>query len=160
MPFGTPMVVGAMLMRDRWPMSMRFAHATNSSTHLCFKGASFMERGRLFCVAVRQNENGRSFKKRTARLMVGARGFEPPTPASRRQCSTRLSYAPSVAGGLALLLARIKCNQAVSGEKFCKSPTFSTGLPDRKSRSPKSCCFAIIPNAKGPETTDRFRAFE
>ena len=28
--------------------------------------------------------------------MVGARGFEPPAPASRTQCSTRLSYAPSV----------------------------------------------------------------
>lgn len=28
--------------------------------------------------------------------MVGARGFEPPTPASRTQYSTRLSYAPSL----------------------------------------------------------------
>ena len=27
-------------------------------------------------------------------LMVGVSGFEPPTPASRRQCSTRLSYTP------------------------------------------------------------------
>ncbi len=27
-------------------------------------------------------------------LLVGVRGFEPPTPASRRQCSTRLSYTP------------------------------------------------------------------
>ena len=26
--------------------------------------------------------------------MVGVRGFEPPTPASRRQCSTKLSYTP------------------------------------------------------------------
>ena len=26
--------------------------------------------------------------------MVGVRGFEPPAPASRRQCSTRLSYTP------------------------------------------------------------------
>ena len=32
--------------------------------------------------------------------LVGVRGFEPPTPASRRQCSTRLSYTPTVAGGL------------------------------------------------------------
>src|SRR3954471_22048883 len=29
-----------------------------------------------------------------ATLMVGVRGFEPPAPASRRQCSTRLSYTP------------------------------------------------------------------
>ena len=28
------------------------------------------------------------------RFMVGVRGFEPPAPASRRQCSTRLSYTP------------------------------------------------------------------
>ena len=27
--------------------------------------------------------------------MVGERGFEPPAPASRRQCSTRLSYSPT-----------------------------------------------------------------
>ena len=27
--------------------------------------------------------------------LVGARGFEPPAPASRRQCSTRLSYTPN-----------------------------------------------------------------
>src|SRR5438477_11899947 len=26
--------------------------------------------------------------------LVGARGFEPPTPASRTQCATRLRYAP------------------------------------------------------------------
>ena len=28
--------------------------------------------------------------------LVGVRGFEPPTPASRRQCSTRLSYTPCI----------------------------------------------------------------
>ena len=28
-------------------------------------------------------------------MMVGVRGFEPPTPASRTQYSTRLSYTPS-----------------------------------------------------------------
>lgn len=27
--------------------------------------------------------------------MVGVSGFEPPAPASRRQCSTRLSYTPA-----------------------------------------------------------------
>ena len=27
-------------------------------------------------------------------MMVGVRGFEPPTPASRTQYSTRLSYTP------------------------------------------------------------------
>src|SRR5690349_21215649 len=27
-------------------------------------------------------------------MLVGVRGFEPPAPASRKQCSTRLSYTP------------------------------------------------------------------
>jgi hypothetical protein len=31
----------------------------------------------------------------TAGILVGVRGFEPPAPASRKQCSTRLSYTPS-----------------------------------------------------------------
>ncbi len=31
--------------------------------------------------------------------LVGVRGFEPPAPASRTQCSTRLSYTPAVARG-------------------------------------------------------------
>src|SRR5262249_57061567 len=29
------------------------------------------------------------------RELVGARGFEPPTPRSRTECSTRLSHAPT-----------------------------------------------------------------
>jgi hypothetical protein len=31
------------------------------------------------------------------RKVVGARGFEPPTPRSRTECSTRLSHAPTKA---------------------------------------------------------------
>src|SRR5215813_682227 len=30
------------------------------------------------------------------RFLVGARGFEPPTPRSRTECSTRLSHAPTL----------------------------------------------------------------
>ncbi len=30
-----------------------------------------------------------------SRNLVGERGFEPPAPASRRQCSTGLSYSPT-----------------------------------------------------------------
>ena len=30
-------------------------------------------------------------------MMVGARGFEPPTPRSRTVCATRLRYAPTEA---------------------------------------------------------------
>ena len=32
---------------------------------------------------------------RNSRTLVGARGFEPPTPRSRTECATRLRYAPS-----------------------------------------------------------------
>jgi hypothetical protein len=31
-------------------------------------------------------------------VLVGVRGFEPPAPASRRQCSTSLSYTPMLGG--------------------------------------------------------------
>ena len=34
-------------------------------------------------------------------FMVGMRGFEPPTPASRTQCSTGLSHIPNENDGLA-----------------------------------------------------------
>lgn len=33
--------------------------------------------------------------------LVGARGFEPPTPCSRSRCATRLRYAPTVRGQVA-----------------------------------------------------------
>ena len=33
----------------------------------------------------------------SGRKVVGARGFEPPTPRSRTECSTRLSHAPTAA---------------------------------------------------------------
>src|ERR1700685_2278604 len=32
---------------------------------------------------------------RILKSLVGVRGFEPPAPASRTQCSTRLSYTPT-----------------------------------------------------------------
>ena len=76
--------------------------------------------------------------------MVGERGFEPPAPASRRQCSTRLSYSPTGASGS-------KANRETGdgpirrarGERkrACQSPlapsmsamivNFSRGLPSR-----------------------------
>ena len=37
---------------------------------------------------------GGGFFKRE--FVVGERGFEPPAPASRTQCSTRLSYSPTL----------------------------------------------------------------
>ena len=43
--------------------------------------------------SVRGQRRGRGGHARRKR-MVGVRGFEPPTPASRTQCATRLSYTP------------------------------------------------------------------
>src|SRR5581483_3977607 len=40
--------------------------------------------------------------------LVGVRGFEPPAPASRTQCSTRLSYTPAKAAHIALGAGRDK----------------------------------------------------
>ena len=34
-------------------------------------------------------------RRRIGRELVGVRGFEPPAPASRKRCSTRLSYTPA-----------------------------------------------------------------
>ncbi len=39
--------------------------------------------------------------------MVGARGFEPPTPWSRTRCSTRLSHAPTGRSGAAARSERV-----------------------------------------------------
>ena len=41
----------------------------------------------------RLNRRGGSGSSKLA--LVGARGFEPPTPASRTQCATGLRYAPT-----------------------------------------------------------------
>ena len=43
-----------------------------------------MTRQAKFCGLSEENEE-----------LVGARGFEPPTPRSRTECSTRLSHAPT-----------------------------------------------------------------
>ncbi len=39
------------------------------------------------------------FKRAKMERMVGARGFEPPTPCSRSRCATRLRYAPTMTMG-------------------------------------------------------------
>jgi len=41
------------------------------------------------------NRHGRDRMDGFRKILVGVRGFEPPTPASRTQYSTRLSYTPN-----------------------------------------------------------------
>src|SRR5205814_8354618 len=61
-------------------------------------------------------------------ILVGARGFEPPTPRSRTECSTRLSHAPTEANsyltpdttlGATALVARV--------ERWLSSPRVRRG---------------------------------
>ena len=51
--------------------------------------------------------------------LVGVRGFEPPAPASRTQCSTRLSYTPAKAAHIA------------PGGAFGKAPSQTRSLASR-----------------------------
>lgn len=53
--------------------------------------------------AFSQKVSGNTFLNSRPHEVVGARGFEPPTPASRTQYSTRLSYAPILPTHLAVL---------------------------------------------------------
>ena len=43
-------------------------------------------------------ENASGLRTPRRASLVGVRGFEPPAPASRTQCSTRLSYTPAEGG--------------------------------------------------------------
>ncbi len=50
-------------------------------------------------------------------MLVGVKGFEPSTPASRRRCSTRLSYTPT------WFLDRLKLYlKPLMGGIFCPVP--------------------------------------
>ncbi len=42
-------------------------------------------------------------------IMVGARGFEPPTPCSQNRCATRLRYAPDKKEGYLLSFYSFFC---------------------------------------------------
>ena len=59
--------------------------------------------------------------------LVGVRGFEPPAPASRTQCSTRLSYTPTEGGRIAVGRDRGKALKRITGRivppGFLRSPS-------------------------------------
>ena len=60
-------------------------------------------RQRLRDTGFQPKVSGNTFMNSRPHEVVGARGFEPPTPASRTQYSTRLSYAPILTTYLAML---------------------------------------------------------
>ena len=79
-----------------------------------------------------------------SRSMVGVSGFEPPAPASRRQCSTRLSYTPTVGRGY---IASSHRRQAACrcGRRMPRSSGRGSGQPgsagvNRPGRRPRRRC--------------------
>ena len=62
----------------------------------------------------------------TYKKLVGARGFEPPTPSSRTRCSTRLSHAPNLfsnPGAAAIKLGR--SSQRINFAKIAQVSSFA-----------------------------------
>ena len=57
--------------------------------------ASLVWRGTKHWRALSRRLNRRVGSGSSKLCLVGARGFEPPTPASRTQCATGLRYAPT-----------------------------------------------------------------
>tara|TARA_R100001509_G_scaffold146519_1_gene103546 strand:- start:114 stop:566 length:453 start_codon:yes stop_codon:yes gene_type:complete len=109
------------LMKNRFAKGFLVSRAERGPCDAGTRYNAWLRRG-MSGGKVSGNENGKPLKK-ASRLMVGARGFEPPTPASRRQCSTRLSYAPSVGGCLARLQGWIKHKPVGEPEKLCRFTT-------------------------------------
>ena len=70
--------------------------------------------------------------------MVGVAGFEPATPASRTQCSTRLSHTPTwraaYRGGPAVPQAAKKPSRKRSSKQRCIRPTPALSPPPRRAR--------------------------
>ena len=72
-----------------------------------------LHRRRRKCNANIQIPIRHDLQKRQNGKMVGARGFEPPTPWSRTRCATRLRYAPNVCCGVMPMMAAFRRAQAL-----------------------------------------------
>src|SRR5271167_774077 len=64
---------------------------------------------------------------RQKRRMVGARGFEPPTPCAQGRCATRLRYAPT-ASIIATMFAPSACAAATRLRSCRYNESFMMGL--------------------------------
>ena len=91
---------------DNWEISggYDFAHKSDFMSHTGFMelavrfryfvdGASFGELEAI--VSVEKQSVSQPVPEKVMSDMVGARGFEPPTPSSRTMCATRLRHAPT-----------------------------------------------------------------
>ena len=85
--------------RNSRSAAIRMGRSTTSVR--CFVQRVFIEKARGHFHQLRAttiNTKGRSSRRKTGhflRSLVGATGFEPATPRSRTECSTRLSHAPT-----------------------------------------------------------------
>ena len=61
--------------------------------------------------------------------MVGARGFEPPTPWSQTRCATRLRYAPTLLE-VDLVLHKLTLNSKKLGDFFDHEPQRFAAMAD------------------------------
>src|SRR5580692_6990331 len=71
--------------------------------------------------------------------MVGAAGFEPATPASRRRCSTKLSYAPTPEAAL-IDEGQIPGKQGLAtrgGRLGCNARGLAISRPPGRRRAPR-----------------------
>jgi hypothetical protein len=78
-------------------------------------------------------------------IVVGERGFEPPAPASRRQCSTRLSYSPTESGTLKCLWVRR--GRRAKWRRFSdavRSPQALSAIPARTSGVSHSDAIGLV----------------
>ena len=89
-------------------------------------------------------------------ILVGVARFELTTPASRRQCSTRLSYTPTVAGGIDLSAQFGKLFLIVFAQEWRdakgRSKPARTGAQDR--RIPRSSALTLAKHDVEPRSND------
>src|SRR5579871_4962987 len=83
------------------------------------------------------------------RILVGERGFEPPTPWSRTRCSTRLSHSPT------LLRTRRELSRVLIGNCWIAAAIITFCEPPRRTREAKrerhslcACCRKLRPQLR------------
>src|SRR5712691_6706341 len=108
-------------------------------------------------------------------ILVGARGFEPPTPRSRTECSTRLSHAPTEANvyltalptvnaTVPFAVARVSRSRTDTSSSYCPGGNDCSGtlcvanacvshVPGGgRSASEKNCGFVWLNSRRAPST--------
>src|SRR5690606_26081633 len=77
--------------------------------------------------------------------LVGARGFEPPTPCSRSRCATRLRYAPTVRGRYPLKQRNARGNLANPSQKTARTRDQPRSRIRRRNRLQRGAVTVALP---------------